>query len=118
MMNRLNLFFCPICGNVAIAYGKPSVACCGMELAPVVVSESIIAPTVTEMDGEYFVTFDCPMTKDHYIAAVVVERYDRVELIRLFAEQDAQVRVSQVKGAKITVLYRQQDKVWADCIQY
>lgn len=113
--NRLKLYCCPTCGAVTIGYGKTAISCCGEVLPPVPCKkvEQADRPTVAEMDGEFFLEYNHPMTKDSYIAAVVVERYDRVELIRLFPEQEASVRVPQIKGAKIYTLYRQMDKVWA-----
>lgn len=66
------------------------------------------------MDGEYLLEYNSPMAKEDFIAAVIVERYDRVELLRLFPEQAPQVRVAQVKGARIITLYRQHDRVWAE----
>ena len=65
------------------------------------------------MDGEFLLEYANPMAKDFYIAAVVAERYDRVEVVRLFPEQAAQVRLSQIAGTKIYTIYRQNDKVWA-----
>ena len=112
-MNKLNIFYCPVCGSVALAYGNPAFACCGQTLQPVAVETAQARPDITEMDGEYLLEYNNPMTKDDFIAAVVVERYDHAELYRLFPEQAAQVRIPQVKGAKITTLYRQQGKVWA-----
>lgn len=111
---KTNVYFCPSCGNVGVAYGKASMECCGESVLPVEVRLCQNAPMVTQMDGEYLLEFDSPMTKENYIAAVVVERYDRVELIRLFAEQEGRVRVAEIRGARIIVVYRQQDKIWGE----
>jgi len=42
-----------------------------------------IAPkiTVEEIDTDYFVTFDHPMTKDHYLSFAAYVKSDRVFLI-------------------------------------
>ena len=53
------------------------------------------------------------MTKDYFIAAVVAERHDNVQLFRLFPEQSAQVRISILSGTKIYTIYRQGDRIWA-----
>lgn len=63
-----------------------------------------VRPAVSEMDGEFLLMFDCPMSKADYIAAVVVERYDAVSLFRLFAEGPAQVRVPQLRGSRVYVV--------------
>ena len=53
------------------------------------------------------------MTKDYFIAAVVAERHDNVQLFRLFPEQSAQVRIPILSGTKIYTIYRQGDRIWA-----
>ena len=83
-------------------------------MVPLSIQPTTEPPTVTELDGEILLEYDCPMTKEDYIAAVIEERYDRASLIRLFAEQAPQVRISQIKGARIIALHRQQDHVWAE----
>lgn len=110
-MNKLNIYYCPICGSVTISYGKPQINCCGTELQTLVAETATTKPVITEMDGEYLLEFDCPMTKDNYIAAVVVERYDQATVYRLFAEQAAQVRVPQVAGTKIYVISNNHNQV-------
>lgn len=100
-MNSLKIYFCPICGNVTIGYGNARINCCGKELQALAAENCSTQPTITEMDGEYLLEFDCPMTKEDYIAAVVAERYDQVALYRMFPEQSAQVRLPQVKGVKL-----------------
>ena len=116
--NRLKLYCCPVCGEVVATYGRAQVSCCGQPLQPVPVMkmEDHDRPTITETDGEYLLEYHHPMTKDFYIAAVVAERYDRLEVVRLFPEQEPQLRLAQLAGTKIYTLYRQQDKVWATMI--
>ena len=114
-MNRLAIYCCPTCGNVTLTYGKGKVECCGQELTPIPIKpiDSADKPTISESDGEYLLEYHHPMTKDFYIAAVVVERYDSVQLFRLFPEQSAQVRVPMIAGAKIYTIFRQASRVWA-----
>ena len=116
-MNKLNIYYCPNCKNVGIAYGKAQIECCGRKIEPVAIEKENTIPTITEMDGEYLLEYACPMTKDDFIVAIVVERYDRVGLIRLFPEQAAEVRVAQVKGAKIYTVFCRQGKVWAELMK-
>lgn len=117
-MNRLNLYCCPTCGNVSLAYGKAKYECCGNLLDPIPVKIAAPSeyPAVTPMDGEFFLEYSHPMTKDCYIAAVVVERLDHVSLYRLFPEQSAQLRIPQTAGTKIYTIYRQHENVWATMI--
>lgn len=116
-MNKLNIYYCPNCKNVGIAYGKAQIECCGSKIEPVTIENLNTIPTITEMDGEYLLEYACPMTKDDFIVAVIVERHDRVELIRLFPEQAAEVRVPQIKGAKIHTVFCRQGKVWSEILK-
>ena len=113
--NRLQLFCCPLCGTVSMAYGKMTSQCCGSNVSPLPVkkADENDRPKVSEVDGEYMLEYNNPMTKELYIAAVVVERYDRATLIRLFPEQEALVRIDMLRGAKVYTIYRQQSRVWA-----
>lgn len=114
-LNRLKIFCCPKCGNVSFAYGKVSMECCGERIEPVGIrlAEECEKFTSCETDGEYLLQFDCPMTKDNYIAAVIVERHDHISLYRLFPEQEAQVRIPMLAGSKFYTLYRKDGQLVA-----
>lgn len=113
MKNNLHLYCCPACGNISISSGHMKVRCCDVQLQKIEVIDSL-HPKVTAMDGEYLLEYNSPMTKLDYIAAVVVERYDRVELIRLFPEQEASVRIPIIQGVTLYTVFRKEDKVWAE----
>lgn len=113
MKNNLHIYCCPACGSISISSGNMKVSCCNAQLQRIEVIDSL-PPRVTAMDGEYFLEFNNPMTKQEYIAAVVVERYDRVELIRLFPEQEASVRIPIIQGVTLYTVFRKEDKVWAE----
>ena len=64
-----------------------------------------IAPkiTVEEIDTDYFVTFDHPMTKDQYLSFVAYVKSDRVFLNRLYPEQSPTCRFPITTGGKLFV---------------
>lgn len=114
-LNRLKIFCCPACGNVSFVFGKASMECCDTKLEPLEIVEAAEEDryTSTEMDGEYLLQYGCPMTKSHYIAAVIVERYDNIALFRMFPEQSAAIRIPFLPGSKIYTIYRKDGLVWA-----
>lgn len=59
--------------------------------------------TVEEIDTDYFVTFDHPMTKDHYLSFVAYVKSDRVFLNRLYPEQSPTCRFPITTGGKLFV---------------
>ncbi|MBQ0016851.1 MAG: hypothetical protein KBT04_07710 [Bacteroidales bacterium] len=109
----MRIFCCPKCGNIVVGYGMEAPRCCGVELdylSPIIAGADK-QPQVEEMDGAYCLTWRHPMTKDNYIAAVVLAFYNRIELIRMFPEQEAIVHVSQLKGVDLYWVVRSQREV-------
>ena len=56
---------------------------------------------VEEIDTDYFITFDHPMTKEHYISFVALVKNDRILLNRLYPEQSPICRFPVITGGKL-----------------
>lgn len=93
-MRRTCFYVCPVCGNVLFAAGDAAISCCGVALPK-------LQPRLPEedhpircqiIDNEYYVSMDHPMTKEHYIRFLAFVTTDRVQLCRLYPEQDAACR--------------------------
>lgn len=95
-MKRSRIYVCPICGNVVIAAGDTVVSCCGITLPPLDAEEPGIncrfPLSVEEIEDEYYVTIDHPMTKDHFISFMAVKSGDRIELVKLYPEGAPEAR--------------------------
>lgn len=50
-------------------------------------------PAIEEIEDEYYITFNHPMSKDHYISFVAAVAYDGVEIIKLYPEGNPELRV-------------------------
>lgn len=109
-MKRIQFFVCPQCGNILSATSTAEISCCGRRLEPLTPQEASGAhqPQVEEVDDEYFVTFDHPMTKDHYLSFAAWVAYDRVTLVRLYPEQAAEFRLPMQRRGRL-YLYCSQD---------
>ena len=87
-------YICPICGNVIHAMGEAVISCCGITL-PYVENEEpdenheII---VDRIDGEYYVSMNHPMTKDHYICFFAYTTDDGIQVKKLYPEGPAEAR--------------------------
>jgi len=57
--------------------------------------------TVEEVETDYFITIDHEMTKAHYISFVAFIGYDRVLLVKLFPEQNAELRIPMMPGNRL-----------------
>ena len=93
-MKRLKFYVCPVCGNVISSTGMAEISCCGRKLnalkaRPADLSHSVSAKAV---EGDYYITLEHDMEKQHYITFMAYAVYDRVLLMKLYPEQAAQVR--------------------------
>lgn len=98
-MLRGKFYVCPLCGNILHSTGSALVSCCGITLPPLEPEEpegehSIL---IENVEDEHFVTLPHPMTKSHYISFVAFVTCDRVQLVKLYPEGDAQTRL-QLRG--------------------
>ena len=93
-LRRMGFYVCPVCGNVITAVGKGSFSCCGIPLPVQEAQPEDNAHTITvePVEDEICVTIAHPMTKSHYISFVAWVSNDRVELVKLYPEQDITVR--------------------------
>ena len=98
-MTRCKFYVCPVCGNVLHAMGSAVVSCCGIALPPLEAEEpeEDHAVTVEAVEDEHFLTVSHPMTKEHFISFVAFVTTDRLQLVKLYPEGDAQTRM-QLRG--------------------
>lgn len=101
-ISRIRFYVCPVCGNVLFSTGSATIHCCGRKLEPLKPqTEEIPEITVEEMDTDYYVTFDHPMEKGHYLVFAAYVKSDRVTLHRMYPEQEAAVRFPMQRGGKL-----------------
>lgn len=102
-INKIRFYVCPTCGNILVATGSASIFCCGRKLEPILPMDSTdaIKITVEEIDADFFISFDHPMTKEHYISFVAYVKSDKVFLNRLYPEQSPTFRFPIAKGGKL-----------------
>ena len=93
-MLKTSLYVCPVCGNVLQATGETVVSCCGVTLPPLEIEEVDDAHTaqIEEIEYEYYVSLDHPMTKDHYITFIAYVTGSRFEMVKLYPEGNAEAR--------------------------
>ena len=102
-MNKVKFYVCPICSNVLFGTGTADISCCGRRLAALTVeaaseNHSMI---VEEIENDHYITIDHEMTKAHYISFVAFVGYDRVLLVKLYPEQNAELRIPIMPGNKL-----------------
>jgi len=96
---RGKFYVCPICGNVLHGTGNAVVSCCGVILPPLEAEEGDDDHCITleTVEDEHFVTIRHPMTKEHFISFVAFVTTDRLQLVKLYPEGNAETRL-QLRG--------------------
>ena len=92
---RSKFHVCPVCGNVVHSTGNAVISCCGITLPPLEaeVADSSHAVTITAVEDEHFVSIEHPMAKEHFISFIAFLTCDRVQLVKLYPEGNAEVRL-------------------------
>ena len=98
-MLRCKFYVCPICGNILHSLGDAVVSCCGITLPPLEAEEADDTHTLTaeKVEDEHFITIGHPMTKAHFISFVAYVTTDRLQLVKLYPEGNAETRL-QLRG--------------------
>lgn len=95
-----------MCGNVVYALGKGSYSCCGITLPPMEAEAPDEAHALNQqwLDGELYVTLAHPMEKNHFVSFAALVSFDRVQLVKLYPEQEPAIRFAGVRpGDRILV---------------
>ena len=105
-MLRLKFYVCPICGNIINAVGESIISCCGMKLSPLEAEEVDDAHTIIieNVEDENFVSIKHEMTKKHYISFLAYITSDKLQLIKLYPEGNAECRLN-LRGKGYLYLY-------------
>lgn len=103
---RSKFYCCPVCGNILHAMGDAMISCCGVALPPLEAEEMDEAHKITlqPVEDERFVTVDHEMTKRHYLSFLAYVTTDRVQLVKLYPEGNAECRLN-IRGRGVLYLY-------------
>ena len=95
-MLRTKFYVCPLCGNVLHATGEAVVSCCGIILPSLEAEtpDESHAITVEKVEDEHFVTVHHAMTKQHYISFLAHVNSDRLQMVKMYPEGNAETRLS------------------------
>ena len=93
-MLRTRFYVCPVCGNVVHAAGEGAFSCCGIMLPAQDAEEpdEEHCLVIEQVEHDFYVTADHPMTKQHYLSFMAYVTSDRIHLRKLYPEQAAEAR--------------------------
>ena len=103
---RSKFYICPICGNVIHTTGEVLISCCGVTLPPLEAEETDDdhALNIEIVEDEYFITVNHPMTKTHYISFIAFVSSDKIEMTKLYPEENAETRL-HLRGHGFIYIY-------------
>lgn len=103
---RSKLYVCPMCGNIIHTTGEAVISCCGIILPVLEAEEEEKDHTIQieKVEDESFVTVHHEMTKEHYISFLAYLTSNKWEMVKLYAEGNAEARFS-IRGHGIIYIY-------------
>lgn len=103
-MKNISFYLCPQCGDIITSTGSGDITCCGRKITPMVAQP---APAehklkVQEIETDFFVSFEHPMSKEDHLAFAALVSWDRYNFVRLYPESFPEFRIQQLnKKAKL-----------------
>lgn len=109
-MLRSHFYVCPVCGNVIHSMGEAVIHCHGISLSPCQPEETNEDHMVfiERVEDEYYIRIDHDMTKQHYISFIAALSSDKIQMIKLYPEGNAEGRV-KISGVKRILFYCNRD---------
>ena len=111
-MMRSKFYICPVCGNVIHSMGEAVINCHGVLLTP---AEAEAEETnenhkifIERVEDEYYVRIEHDMTKNHYISFIAAISPDRIQMIKLYPEGNAEARF-KISGVQRIYFYCNRD---------
>ncbi len=113
-MLRSKFYVCPICGNVIHSMGEAVIHCHGITLTPCQPEETDEHHMIfiERVEDEYFIRIDHDMTKQHYISFIAGLSSDKVQMIKLYPEGNAEARI-KINGVKKILFYCNKDGLFS-----
>lgn len=113
-MLRSKFYVCPVCGNVIHSMGEAVIHCHGILLTPCQAEETDENHMIfiERVEDEYYVRIDHDMTKQHYISFVAAISSDKIQMVKLYPEGNAEARV-KINGVKKILFYCNRDGLFS-----
>lgn len=113
-MLRSHFYVCPVCGNVLHTMGEAVIHCHGILLTPCQAEETDEKHMIfiERVEDEYYVRIEHDMTKQHYISFIAALSSDKIQMVKLYPEGNAEARV-KINGVKRIYFYCNRDGLFS-----
>ena len=111
---KSKFYICPICGNVIHSMGEAVINCHGilMTVAKPEETDENHKIFIEQIEDEYYVRIEHSMTKNHYISFIAAESSDRIQMVKLYPEGNAEARF-KLSGVKKIQFYCNRDGLFS-----
>lgn len=113
-MMRSNFYVCPVCGNTIHTMGEAVIHCHGVQLTPCQAEDTDENHMIfiERVEDDYYVRIDHDMTKQHYISFVAAMSPDKIQMIKLYPEGNAEARF-QIRAVRKILFYCNRDGLFS-----
>lgn len=114
-MLHSKFYVCPVCGNVIHSMGEAVLNCHGVLLCPAEPEDADEKHglIIEKVEDEYFVRVEHEMTKQHYISFIAAISSDRIQMVKLYPEENAEARF-KLGGIRQFCYYCNKDGLFAE----
>ena len=102
-MKKLKFYVCKECGNIITATSEAAVTCCGNKLTALepVKAEGADMLRTEDLGGEWFISSDHEMKKEHYISFVAYVTDSSAMMFKQYPEWNLQVTLSFYRSGRL-----------------
>ena len=113
-MLRSKFYVCPVCGNIIHSKGEAVIQCHGIMLKPCQVekTDENHRVCIERIEDEYYIRVEHDMTKQHYISFIAGVSSDKVQMVKLYPEGNAEARL-KINGTKKILFYCNRDGLFS-----
>ena len=115
-MKKIRFYVCGDCGNIITAASEADITCCGNRLTALVPrkAEEKEMLSVTETDGELYITSDHPMTKEHCIHFAAYTGDSTAMIFRQYPEWSLHFNMPVYRSGKLVWYCKQCGLLYMD----
>ena len=105
-MKKLRFYVCQNCGNVITALNDAEISCCGKNMTALTSEKADYDHelNIEQIENEWYITANHPMSKDHYIGFVALVTGDKLVFRKTYPEWDLSIRLPK-RGHGIIYYY-------------
>ena len=102
-MKKLKFYVCKECGNIITSTSETSVTCCGSKLVAIEarLAEEDEKLKVEDIGGEWFISSNHSMTKDHYISFVAYQNDNSFIMFKQYPEWNIQFTLPMYRSGRL-----------------